>query len=395
MGFGDAEVTDESASLIFAAVRHIVSLGHPDSDRWLGMALRRHYRRVPLDLVELIRDRALHSPDPTDDSPVTEHDGDDRKSATEMRMNGINAARGSLAEALGDLLIYDVDGERTELVRPHLEKLASDPVLSVRSCVAHTVAASLRHARPDAVVAFERLIDADDRLLATESVQQLMLYIGNVNPEIIDPVIQRMLASLDAEAREAGGKIAAFAALEWGRPALMDQVLSGDAPVRRGAAGACARRVHRTSNVVLATASLIRLMNDDDDEVRQAAAQVAAHLREQPLRPFAELLSALIESPSYDHATPQLLLTLQYAPDKVDDLVLKAAQRFVDVFGRDAADIRTGAAGDAQYVSQLVVRGLAQSRNRAHRAALLDVLDLLIELGVYGIVDAIADAERL
>jgi hypothetical protein len=76
-------------------------------------------------------------------------------------------------------------------------------------------------------------------------------------------------------------------------------------------------------------------------------------------------------------------------------LVLKAAQRFVQVYGRDAADIRTAAAGDARYISELVVRGLAQSRDRAHRAALLDVLDLLLELGVYGIGDAIAQSERL
>jgi len=135
--------------------------------------------------------------------------------------------------------------------------------------------------------------------------------------------------------------------------------------------------------------------NDADDEVRKAVAEVAPRLREKPLRPFAALLEALIDSPVYEHATPQLLLTLQYAPDKVDDLVLKAAQRFLSVYGAEAADIRTGAAGDARYISELVVRGLAQSRDRAHRAALLDVLDDLLTLGVYGVGDAIADFERL
>ncbi len=395
MGFGDSESTDGGSILVFEAVRHIISLGHPDTDRWLGMALRRHLSEVPLDLVELVRDRALHSSDPTDDSPVDVRQGDDGKSAADMRMDGMNTARGSLAEALGELLNYDVDGERTALVRPHLEQLALDPVLCVRSCVAHTVAASLRHARPDALVAFQRLIDSDDRLLAAGMVQQLMLYVGSVNPEVIDPVIQRMLLSRDAEARESGGLIASFAALEWGRPELMDQALSGDAHVRKGVAQICAGRVDRTSNAELATSCLIRLMNDDDDDVRRAAAKVASHLREHPLRPFADLLSALIESPSYEHATSQLLLTLQSAPDKVDDLVLKAAQRFVAVIGQGASDIRTGAAGDAHYISALIVRGLAQSRHPVHRAALLDVLDLLLELGVYGIVDAIGEAERL
>lgn len=392
MGLGEATNADPDA--VFATVRHIAGLGHADNDRWLGMALRSHYRQAPPDVVEIILERTLRSTDPTDDTPVVVREGDDGQAAN-MRMNGMNTARGSLAEALGDLLIYDSDGDRTQLVVPHLRQMANDPILSVRSCVAHTVAAALRYARPEAISAFEELINTDDVLLAAGLVQQLMLYIGNVNPEVIDPVIQRMLTSEDVEARGAGGQIAAFAALEWQRPELMDQAMAGDARGRQGVAHVCAARIDRTSNAALAADALMQLMSDEDDEVRKAAAEVAGHLRQRPLRPFANLLESLIDSPSYEHATPQLLLTLEYAPDKVDDLALKAAQRFLKVYGEKAGDIRTSAAGDAHYISELVVRGLAQSRDAQHRAALLDVLDSLLELGVYGIGEAIAESERL
>ena len=395
MGFADAERLDDAAPLVYDAVRHLASLGHDDVDRWLGIALRRYYRDVPIDLVELLLERALQSPDPEDDSPIFARDGDDGRSAADMHNNAISTGRGSLAEVLGDLLIYDANGERTELVRPHLNTLASDPVIFVRSSAAHTLAAALRHARPDAISAFEKLIDTDDRILAAGMVRRLMLYIGNVDPDVITPVIQRMLESSDGEAREAGGVLAAFAGLEWGRPDLLTKALEGDAMTRKGIAEVCANRVDRTSNAALASATLTTLMTDEDDDVLEAVAKVAPHLRNHQLRPFAGLLAALIDSPAYDHATPQLLLTLQYAPDKVDDLVLKASQRFISVFGSEAADIRTGAAGDAHYISELVVRGLAQSRNRDHRAALLDVLDNLLELGVYGVNNAIAQAERL
>ena len=394
-GFGEADASDSTAPLIFDAVRHIASLGQAENDRWLGMALQKYYREVPLDLVELIRDSAVHALDPADCSPVIVRDGTDAPSAVDMQLNGINTARGSLAEALGDLLVTDSDGERTALVAPYLNAMAGDPVLSVRSCVAYTLSAALRHARPEVMRAFSTLIDTDDRLLAAGSVQHLMVYIGNVNPEVIDPVIQRMLASDDAEVREAGGAVAAFAAMEWDRPDLMKQALSGDFHARKGIAETCVQCVDRTSNVELATATLTRLMNDEADGVRKEAATVALHLREQPLQPFVKVLAALIDSPAYEHATPQLLVTLQYAPDKVDELVLRAAKRFVDVFGHDAADIRTGAAGDAHYISELVVRGLAQCRDRTHRAELLDVLDSLLELGAYGISEAITDSERL
>lgn len=144
MGFGDAP-TDADADSVFAAIMHIASLGHADNDRWLGTALRPHLREAPLELVKLVLDRALHSTHPTDNKPVfIRSNGDDRR-ADSLHMNGINTTRGSLAESLGDLLVYDADGQRTEIVRPHLDKLAADPVLSVRSCVAHTIAASLPH----------------------------------------------------------------------------------------------------------------------------------------------------------------------------------------------------------------------------------------------------------
>lgn len=394
MGFADSERSDEAAPLIFQAVRHIASLGHDDVDRWLGGALRRYYRETPLDLVELVLDRALQSSDPADDTPIFNREGDDGRSAADMRNNSINTARGSLAEALGDLLVDDVDGERTEVLRPHLGVLASDPVIFVRSSVAHTLAAALRYARPDAVAAFQLLIDTDDRILATDLVRRLMIYIGNVESAIIEPVIDRMLESPDDEAREEGGRLAAFAALEWEHPELMARALAGDMRVRKGAAKLCANRVGRTSNVELATAALLTLMNDDESDVREVVAEVAAHLRDHPLRSFADLLGALIESPSYEHATPQLLITLQHAPDKVDELVLQASKRFITTFGAEARDIRTGAAGDARYISQLVVRGLAQSRDKKHRGQLLDVLDGMLALGVYGVDDEIAMSER-
>ena len=395
IGFGDAEVGDSTRPLLFEALRHIASLGQSGNDRFLGTALKKYYREAPLDLVQLILDRTLHAPDPVDDSPVIIRNDTDGQTAVEMHMNGINTARGSLAETLGDLLIHDSHGQRTALVAPYLSELANDPVLSVRSCVAHTLSASLRYARREVLEAFEILIRAHDRLLAAEGVQRLMLYIGKVNPEVIDPVIWRMLASENGETREAGGAIAAHAALEWGRPDFMAQALSRDFHVRKGVAQTVARSVAYTSNTKLATETLIRLMSDDVDEVRKEVATLALILRNHPLRPFVKLLTALIDSPSYIHASTQLLFTLEHAPDKIDDLVLKVSQRFLSVFGNDAADIRTGASGDAHYISKLVVRGLAQCQSPTRRAVLLDVLDQLLELGVYGINDAIEKSERI
>lgn len=392
-GFGEATIPTEAQPAVFDAVRHITSLGLNECDRWLGWSLRRLLDDTPLDLVEMVRDRALHAPDPKEDRPVsTRQDGD--RPGRDLRQSGINTARGGLAQELGALLIHDADGTRTRAVSPYLVALASDPVLSVRSCIAHTIAASLRHARPTAYEAFERLIDTDDILLASDLVRKLMLYIGNADPDQIDPVIGRMLESESPEVKHAGGSMAAFAALQWERPQLMERALAGDIHVRTGTAVVCSARVDSAANSELALATLGRLMHDDDDDIREAVGEIASHLRGHNLRPFASLLSDLIASPSYVHASTQLLISLQDAPDKVDDLVDLAAHRFLDIHGSDVADIRTGAAGDARYISELVIRGLAQTRDRRRVSALLDILDRLVELGVYGVGRAIENAER-
>ena len=156
----------------------------------------------------------------------------------DVHMNGINTARGSLAEALGRLLAHDTTGERTELVRPQLQALASDPNMFVRAEVAFTIAASLRHARADALAAFATLIDdADDALLAAVHTYRLTQYIGNVNPDVVSPVITRMLMSTIDDVRKVGGQLAALAALQWNLPEHLTSALTLDAHVRAGVAG--------------------------------------------------------------------------------------------------------------------------------------------------------------
>ncbi len=203
-GFGEASIPAEAQQPVFDAIRHIMSLGLEDCDRWLGWAIRQVYDEAPLDLVEMVLQRALHATDPVDDSPVFVRGHDDR-AGRDLFQNGFNTSRGSLAESLGDLLVCDSDGARTGLVAPRLVDLASDQVLSVRACVAHTIAACLRHARPTAYQAFARLIEADDLLLASDKLVDLMIYIGNADSDLVDPAIDRMLCSATGEVLQGRG----------------------------------------------------------------------------------------------------------------------------------------------------------------------------------------------
>ncbi|GAB1645512.1 hypothetical protein [Krasilnikovia sp. MM14-A1259] len=393
MGLGDAEALPDPTP-IFAAMRHIASLRLAPNDRWLGWPIRRNYLKndVPADIVSTIIDLALTSEDPAEDRWPS-HETGERESLDEaIYANGINTARGSLALTLGDLLVYDPDGSRTSLVVPVLGRMAQDSSIAVRSCVAHVIAACLRHARPEAIQAFDLLIQGDDRLLAVGTVQRLIRYIGNGDSTLVVRLIPRMLGAQVAEVRQCGGALAAFAGIEWGEEDLLASVLaSPDAAARRGVAAVCAHRLAFSTNVIVAEDALMRLTNDGDENVRKAAAEVAGALRNERLRPFTRVLSALISSETFSDAVPQLLITLERAPDRVDALVTACARRFVEVHGVDVGNIATGAAGDAREVGQLVFRAYAQSTSATGRREALDLIDELLALNAYGVAE-LADA---
>ncbi len=121
---------------------------------------------------------------------------------------------------------------------------------------------------------------------------------------------------------------------------------------------------------------------------------MVAELRNHPLQPFRELLSALVASLSFTEALPQLLYTLQAAPDRIDEIVSQCTQRFIDVYGKDAGDTATSAARDAQMITQVTLRAYAQASGREVRGKILDVIDGLLLINAIGELEAVDQAER-
>mgnify|MGYP000907237641 CR=1 FL=1 len=387
-GFSEASIPDNAKPVVFEAIRHIASLRSSECDEHLGRSLQHLAEDVPLDLVEKVIDRTLYSFRSKSDSSINASPNRD------LELEGINTTRGSLAYSLANLLFHDKDGIRTAKVASHLVKWVSDPVLGVRTCVAYLIIACLRHESRIACEAFDQLIDTDDILLATESVEKLILYIGNSAPEKIDPVVDRMLKSKEPKVREAGGNIAVFAACHWNRPQLMERILAGDKNIRKGVAKACTGMISKSQSPKLVLDALRELMYDEDDEVRKIVGEIGWSLSGHKLYPFANFLKEFIKSPSYIHAIPQLLTCLEETTDKVDELIDLALHRFIDVNGGDIADIQTRASLDAYQVSDLVIRGLAQTKDKKRISALLDILDRLVEMNVFDINEKIERIER-
>ncbi|OWA12826.1 hypothetical protein B9W62_04565 [Streptomyces sp. CS113] len=392
LGLGEAEQYDDPET-VFAAVRHFAGRGRPEQDRWLGHALRKYLDHVPFDLVEALLSRALDSGEPSDADDLSSADGGD--ATRDLLTAGMNTVRGSAAESLGDLLVHDADGSRAALIVPHLRRLAADPSLDVRACVAHVLHAAIRHDRPAAADAFAVLVQSPDHLLASPYVVRLAVALMHGDPASVGPLTERMLYSPVEPVRRVGGQVAALAAMEWEIPDLLAKVLAGDDTAQRqGAADVCAQRLLTTGDAALAHHALVRFFHDPEEDVREAAAEVAAALRGQPLWAYRRTLTALIDSRAFGVALSQLLITIEDAPDQVDELVLACARRFVAVFGAASADLARGVAADARHIGRLLVRAYVQASSPAPRSEILDLLDELLLFGSYGVAEAINDSDR-
>ena len=394
IGLGNAQVAGDS-DLVFAAIRHIASFGYSEHDRWIGWPLRYHLETpIPDDIIQLLVDRALHRGG--DDRESWEEEAADHRSIGERIIeNGINSIRGACVELLGDILIHDVDGHRTSLVTPSLNELASDSSVAVRSCVGRLISTCLLHAQPAALGAFQRLIQTDDRLLAARYVADLVARIALVDTAIVEPVIRRMIESEFDEVRKIGGQLAAFVALELELADLMESAQSAQDPAEReGVAIVCAQRLPHTSNPAMAGTALHELASDTDEKVRKAVAGVAGALRGQELRPFKDVLISLIDSPSFEPAVDQLLITLEHASDRIDDIIMACALRFVEMFGTNVANLSTRVAGNSDVVGRLILRAYAQARTPTVRSDALDLIDKLLMLAAYRVDELVDAAER-
>jgi hypothetical protein len=178
-------------------------------------------------------------------------------------------------------------------------------------------------------------------------------------------------------------------------PALLETAYAHeDETDRKGAAEVISGHVRAAADRQVTIAALIALLRDPFAEVHDAAAHFVVALREQNLDTWRELMLALIASPAFDDAIPQLAITLEGAGGKNGDIIVAAARRFDELHGAEIANIATGAARDAKQIGDLVLRAEQQGLDPEQSAHALDVIDALLLHGAYGFADALSMAER-
>ncbi|MBK1724224.1 hypothetical protein CKO23_18585 [Thiocystis violacea] len=213
--------------------------------RWLAQTIASHGgSQLSPDLLDMIAWYATEASDPAEEGWRSDTAGQESAFGGDPRFHGINSVRGSAAQVIATLIAQDV--AYWEYFTPVLEPMVDDPSVAVRTCVADACIQVLRYDRPRAIRLFLRLCDSDDILLTARSIEDFIYYTATKELESIRPILERMLESPQAAARQAASRQATLAALslEEARP-LADTALNGDAEMRQGVAEVLAFNVQR------------------------------------------------------------------------------------------------------------------------------------------------------
>ena len=349
---------------------------------------------VPLEALDLVASYATEDPDPEQELWRTEvSPGQGLYYRGDILNNAINTKRGTAARAMARLI--EANGKRIAHLRPALEKMVQDPSIAVRSCVAQTLIAVLRHDRDLAVDLFGQLCNTEDALVGTEFVERFLFFALQTHFQELSSILERMVTSQLTEVASAGARQACVAALDLEEAAEIARIcLSGSEAQKIGAAQVMAANVRTATCRSFCEDALVSLFNDPSDKVRAEAARCFLRFEGPQLEGYDRLITGFVCSGASSSDFFPLLVALERTTAKLPEVTLLVCERFIDIAGLAAADISTGEAGDANTVIKLTLRTYQQSSDEKIRATCLDLIDKLMEHGAYGINDALEEFER-
>ena len=391
------EVEPATLQSMAALCRYVGRWPSTPATRWIPRLIAKYANEaIPRDLCQMVAHIATEDSDPEQDIWKVDAGGGRAYYGGDIHGAGTNSARGAAAEAIAELVV--ADEARAELFAPAIRTLCDDPTASVRSCAAMAVHGLMRWRRDEAVADLLALTQGgEERLLATNPVQRVMMHAIETHWDEVRGVVERMLSSEDDATKDAGGALASIAGLDKDDAGdLLTQALTDeDAQIRRGVAKVLAARAIASRYRDRCTTGLTSLFDDEDGEVRQEAAKVFWRVGDRQLADLCEVSYAFLDSRAFDGHHQHFLHALEVSTADVVDLVLATADRMVKSYGRQLGDLRQSIGGDSRHLSDLVLRVLGTldaDREKIERA--LDVLDLMLEAGAWGVTEAIETVDR-
>ncbi|MXZ91320.1 MAG: ATP-binding protein [Chloroflexi bacterium] len=335
---------------------------------------------LPDEALEMTAWYATQDPDPHEGS--TDYQGD-------LMRAGINCARGTAADSIAKLIFQD--SRYLEFFKPHLETMVHDPSSVVCAMVARALLAALRYDRDFAVQRFVELCE-DDQVLSTRFVEEFLKYGVQTHYTDLEPIVVRMLASVDDDVATAGARQSCLASLTIEEALLLgQQCATGSKQLKLGAADVYAANLKVSTLRAECETMLVQLFDDHDADVRKAAAACFRRFNGRDLAEFADLARHYIVSAAFTTRTDPLIMALEETTADVPELIVSASQRFFDLAAEEMPNMSLL---DTRSVANLVVRAYSQTADRQIKVRCLDLIDRMHVLGTYGLDRVMEDIDR-
>jgi hypothetical protein len=316
----------------------------------------------------------------------------------ELHFRGINGPRGLAAEALGAVLwrVPEITERTWGILARRIER---EPLISVRCCLIRPLVPLFNSDRRRCAQFVELLVEGRSAIslspLITHQGTYLLPYLLPWVPDVGRRLLDSLLNSGDETMRMIGAwHVMRHSFQEPAYAPEADRLIEAGKVYRRLAADVASHAITSEECRDRAERQLIRFFNDEDNQVRQQAAEVFRQIEPNEFARFSDLAEAYLASRAFDHDAFAFFHALEQATTSVHALVISAAQQII-------ANLEVnGATGTTNYVDLHQLQGLltreyAASENDPElRRRLLDVIDVMLEREMYGADEILKAHER-
>jgi hypothetical protein len=114
----------------------------------------------------------------------------------------------------------------------------------------------------------------------------------------------------------------------------------------------------------------------------------------EQLGEYVSLVEAFVDSLAFTTDPEDLIHALEKTTAKLPDITYRVCNRFLEDLSSDDAEVRDHRIFRADRVSKLLVQLYSQSKDQALQSRCLDLIDLMSQMEVYGLTEALTQFER-
>lgn len=308
--------------------------------------------------------------------------------------------RGIAAEALAAVL-WDCAPRLEAGVRVLHERIEQETLESVRCFLTEPIYSVLHHDKRRGAELLKQLVMRPERAdllpLSTFMGNRILFYILHSEAEIGRELLDLLLNSVNEEQQLLG-------AFHLFREAFYDEVFASRANTlaiqsekcRKLAANSAATHLPDAAYQDRAVQQLIQFFDDPSEEVRTEAAECFREIWNLDITPYRHLMRAFIESRAFETDSFSLFHLLIETHQKTTEEVILAAERVLSLSEQaDTLSAPTSRHRGMHSLDDLLLREYrATDCYPELRKRILDILDRMLVLGLYGADKVIQEHER-